>query len=76
MDIKDLKNKEKNELTNILSEMKAKMTKLRFELEANTLKDTSQIKKAKKDVARILTVLSQSKSRISKSLPTGRQANF
>lgn len=62
MDIKDLKNKEKNELMNILSEMKAKLTKLSFELEANTLKDTSQLKKTKKDVARILTVLKQLKS--------------
>lgn len=62
MNIKDLKNKDKNELMSILSESKAKLTKLSFELEANTLKDTSQLKKTKKEVARILTVVKQLKS--------------
>lgn len=57
----ELKNKGKNELTNMLSEMKAKMAKLSFELEANTLKDTSQIRKAKRDIARILTVINKMK---------------
>lgn len=57
MKLTDLKNKTPEELEGALNELKAKMTKLSFELEANTLKDTSQIKKIKKDVARILTVL-------------------
>ncbi len=59
---KELKNKEAAELSRMLSDMKAKLAKLGFELEANTLKDTSQIKKTKKDVARILTALKQLKS--------------
>lgn len=57
----ELKNKDVKELAVILSDLKAKMTKLSFELEASILKDTSQIKKTKRDIARILTVLKQSK---------------
>lgn len=45
----------------ILSESKAKLAKLGFELEAHTLKDTSQLKKTKKEIARTLTVLKQLK---------------
>ncbi|MBI2065216.1 MAG: 50S ribosomal protein L29 [Candidatus Yanofskybacteria bacterium] len=41
----------------MLREHKTKLAKLSFELEANTLKDSSQVKKTKKDVARILTLL-------------------
>ena len=58
---KELKNKETGELSKMLSDLKAKLAKLSFELEANILKDTSQIKKSKKDIARILTVLKQLK---------------
>ena len=57
----DFKNKSVDELRQILSDLKVKLAKLGFGLEANTLKDTSQIKKTKKDVARILTALKQLK---------------
>ncbi|MBI2674723.1 MAG: 50S ribosomal protein L29 [Candidatus Yanofskybacteria bacterium] len=60
----DLQNKTPNELTNLLQEHKTKLAKLSFELEANTLKDTSQVKKTKKEIARILTVLRKSESRV------------
>lgn len=53
----DLKNKTEKELTGILNELKIKLAKLSFELEAKTLKDTSQIGKTKREIARILTVL-------------------
>ena len=53
----DLKNKTGQELSEILREHKTKLAKLGFELEANTLKDTSQVNKTKKEIARILTAL-------------------
>jgi len=53
----DLQNKNREELTGNLDELKTKLAKLSFELEANTLKDTSQVKKTKKEIARILTLL-------------------
>ncbi len=62
MKTNELKSKSIKELTELLNELKTKMAKLSFELEANALKDTSQIKKAKKDIARILTAVRQSMS--------------
>ena len=53
----DLQNKSSQELKKILEENQTKLARLSFEKEANTLKDTSQIKKTKKDIARILTFL-------------------
>lgn len=53
----EFKNKTSEELAGILGDLKAKLAKLSFELEANTLKDTSQLTKTKKDVARVLTAL-------------------
>lgn len=53
----ELKHKIPEELTGMLNDLKTKLAKLSFEKEANTLKDTSQIKKTKKEIARVLTVL-------------------
>lgn len=55
----DLKNKSTEELKIMLSDLKSKLAKLSFELEAHILKDTSQLKKTKKEIARTLTVLRQ-----------------
>ena len=60
MKSKELQNKTKSELTATLSELKIKLAKLSFELEANILKDTSQIGETKKDIARILTIMKKS----------------
>ena len=38
-------------------DLKIKLGKLRFELANKTLKDFSQIKKTKKDVAKVMTAL-------------------
>ena len=54
---KELKNKEGAALHQMLADLRAKMVKLGFELEANTLKNVSDIKKTRRDVARILTRL-------------------
>lgn len=55
----ELKHKTSEELTATLNELKTKLAKFGFQLGANTLKDTSQIKKIKKDVARILTFINK-----------------
>ena len=53
----ELQNKSQNELNEIFKESQIKLGKLRFELANKSLKDVSQIKKTKKDIARILTTV-------------------
>lgn len=62
MKTNELKNKSMGELLQMLSDLRAQLAKFSFELEANTLKDTSQIRKAKRDIARILTLLKSQNS--------------
>ena len=50
-------NKTREELAGMFKEQKAKLLNLKFDLNAKTLKDVSQIRKTKKDIARILTAL-------------------
>jgi len=50
-------NKSKEELTANLFELQAKLAQLRFEQADKKLKDSSQFKKTKKDIARVLTRL-------------------
>ncbi|OGN03981.1 MAG: 50S ribosomal protein L29 [Candidatus Yanofskybacteria bacterium RIFCSPHIGHO2_01_FULL_44_22] len=51
----NFQNKTTNELNQYLSEAKAKLARLGFDLADKKLKDTSQIKKTKKEIARIMT---------------------
>ena len=51
----DFKNKDAQELSQILKELRAKLMQAGFDLADKKLKNTSQIKKTKKDIARILT---------------------
>ncbi len=53
----DLYNKSRDELNQSLADLRAKLLKLNFDLADSRLKDTSQLKKTKKDIARVLTVL-------------------
>lgn len=57
MKFSDLQSKSQPELNEMLKELRVKLGKLRFELANKALKDTSQLKKVKKDTARILTAL-------------------
>ena len=57
----EAQNKSREELAAILKDQKAKLLKLKFELNEKSLKDVSQIKKAKKDIARVLTELNRQK---------------
>lgn len=57
MKYSDLNNKGTQELRERLREEKIKLGKLRFELANKALKDSSQIGKVKKDIARLLTAV-------------------
>jgi len=57
MKFTEVKDKSKKELTETLKELRGALSRLSFELSNNTLKNSSQIKKTKKDIARIMTVL-------------------
>ena len=57
MKIVDLNNKTAEELKHQLADLKSKLLKLNFDLADNKIKDFSQFKKTKKDIARVLTLL-------------------
>jgi ribosomal protein L29 len=59
MKIKELKEKNTNELKKLLLEKEEGIRKFRFELATKQVKGTRQIRTAKRDVARILTLISQ-----------------
>ena len=67
MHISELKNKSKDELDQLLVDLKAKILKLNFDLADNKVKDVSQIKKTKKDIARVLTLLKSQSPQIIKN---------
>ena len=52
----DFQNKTNEELIIMLKDLKAKLLQFNFELGEKRLKDFSQVKKTKKEIARILTV--------------------
>lgn len=54
-------NKTGEELASMFQDQRTKLLKLKFDLNEKRLKDVSQIKKTKKDIARILTALKNSK---------------
>lgn len=51
----DLKNISKDELSQMLTDLRAKILRLNFDLADSKIKDVSQIGKTKKEIARILT---------------------
>ncbi len=55
----DLQNKTKEELNTMQEDLKAKLLQFNFELGEKGLKDFSQVKKTKKEIARILTIIQQ-----------------
>ncbi|OGN03892.1 MAG: 50S ribosomal protein L29 [Candidatus Yanofskybacteria bacterium RIFCSPHIGHO2_01_FULL_44_17] len=57
MKFADIQSKDKPELNEMLKEHQIKLGKLRFELANKSLKDTSQLGKTKKDIARISTAI-------------------
>lgn len=57
MKYSELNQKNKEELEETLKSLKVKLGKLRFDLSGNNLKDTSQIGKAKREIAKAKTAL-------------------
>lgn len=57
MKIKEIREKNPKELEKNLSELRNKLTKIRFDISAKQMKNHREIRKIKKDIARILTVL-------------------
>ncbi len=57
MKIKEIKEKNENELKKDLVESRNKLSKLRFDISAKQTKNHREVRKIKKDIARILTIL-------------------
>lgn len=57
MKTKEIREKTENELKKDLVELRNKSAKLRFDVSAKQVKNVREIRKAKKDIARILTIL-------------------
>jgi len=57
----EIKDKNLQELEELLKEKKLLLFQLRAKLKTMQLQDTSEIKKTKKDIARIKTAISQKK---------------
>lgn len=53
----DTANRTREELAGLLAELRSKLAQVHFDRADKKLKDASQFKKIKKDIARILTAL-------------------
>lgn len=62
MEAKELRQKPKKDLMRLLSERRERLRALRFDLSQGKLKDPTEIKRARKDIARILTLLKDLKT--------------
>lgn len=58
MKAKELKQKSKDELQKLLQNLREKLRQLRFDLVSGKVKNVREIRQIKKDIARILTILS------------------
>lgn len=59
MKFSELQKKDEQELRQILQDLTAEFSLLQIQRSSNTLKDPSKIKKSRKDIARILTMITQ-----------------
>lgn len=57
--IKDLQRRSKKELEEVLKEKRELLRNLNFDLQAGKVKNISEVRAARKDTARILTLLKQ-----------------
>ena len=63
MDIKELKVKSKEELNKLLSDNRDKLRDLKFKVANRQLKDVRGIRKLKREIARMLTVLNNKETK-------------
>jgi len=59
MKIKELNQKTKKELNDLLIENRHKLGQLRFDLASKKLKNIREVRKLRRNVARIITILKQ-----------------
>jgi large subunit ribosomal protein L29 len=59
MSLTELRQKSKNELQKTLQGSQERLRQLRFDLAAGKIKNVREIRKIKKEIARILTLLKQ-----------------
>ena len=59
MKINEIRNKERAELMADAADLRNKLAKLRFDVSGKQTKNHREMRKAKKDIARILTLLHQ-----------------
>jgi len=57
MKIAELRQKSKEELKKLLQDSRERLRQLRFDLAAGKVKNVRELRKIKKDIARILTIL-------------------
>jgi len=58
---KELRKKDKKELEKSVQDLKKKLSDLRFKFSSNKLKNVKEIEHGKKEIAKILTILNESK---------------
>ncbi len=58
----ELRKKDKKELEKTVHEIRKKLSDLRFKFSSNKLKNVKEINNSKKEIARILTVLKETKN--------------
>ena len=63
MNTKEIREKNKQELKSILKEKREAVRKLRFDISSKQVKNHRDHRKSKKDIARILTILKEDKSK-------------
>ncbi len=59
METSELRSRSKEELQKLLQDLREKLRQLRFDLSGGKVKNVSEIRHIKKDIARILTLLKQ-----------------
>ena len=59
MTIKEIRQKNSTELQIVLSELRNKLTKIRHDISAKQAKNHQELRKNKKEIARIMTILSE-----------------
>jgi large subunit ribosomal protein L29 len=59
MELAELRQRPKNELQKMLQSSQERLRQLRFDLAAGKVKNVREVRKIKKEIARILTLLKQ-----------------
>lgn len=59
MKTEEIRKKDKKELEKSVQDLKKKLNDIRFKRSSNQLKDVNELKSAKKEIARLLTVINE-----------------